>query len=163
MKTVHDWLDEYAASHRNAVNRRFHYACIPPIVFSVICALKAIPAGNAWVNPASVVMVLALLWYLRLSWRLALGLVLVFAVFYGGALVLQTATGPNFIWVTLAIFVVGWIGQFVGHAIEGARPSFFKDLQFLLVGPLWELAHVYRQLGLPVDGGRARYRTNGHA
>ena len=50
--------------------------------------------------------------------------------------------------VCLAIFVVAWIGQFVGHAVEGRRPSFFKDVQFLLIGPLWILAFVYRRLGL---------------
>ena len=93
MRTLHDWLDEYAASHRNPVNRRFHYACIPPIVFSVVCALKAIPVGNESVNAASVVMVLALLWYLRLSWRLTAWLVLVFAGLYAGALALQAAAG----------------------------------------------------------------------
>ena len=150
MRTVHDWLDEYAASHQNAVNRRFHYACIPPIVFSVICALKAIPAGNDWLNPASVVILLALAYYLRLSWRLAIGLAIGFAGLYAGALAVEAASGARFIWVTLAIFVVGWIGQFIGHAIEGARPSFFMDLQFPLIGPLWELAHVYRGLGIPV-------------
>ena len=48
----------------------------------------------------------------------------------------------------LAIFVVAWIGQFVGHAVEGRRPSFFKDLQFLLIGPLWLLSFAYRRLGL---------------
>ena len=152
MRTVHDWLNEYSENHRNPVNRRFHYACIPPIVFSVVCALMAIPLGNWWLSPASVVMLLALLWYLRLSWRLAIGLVLIFVALYLGALGMRLATGENFIWVTLAIFVVAWVGQFIGHAVEGARPSFFKDLQFLLVGPLWELAHVYALLGLPVDG-----------
>jgi uncharacterized membrane protein YGL010W len=46
------------------------------------------------------------------------------------------------------IFVVGWIGQFIGHAIEGKRPSFMKDIQFLLIGPLWLLGHLYRKLGI---------------
>jgi uncharacterized membrane protein YGL010W len=46
------------------------------------------------------------------------------------------------------LFVLAWIGQFVGHAIEGKRPSFIKDLQFLLIGPMWLLADVYRRLGV---------------
>ena len=49
----------------------------------------------------------------------------------------------------LAIFVAAWIGQFIGHAYEGKRPSFFKDVQFLLIGPLWLLAALYRRLGIP--------------
>ena len=151
MRTVRDWLDEYSASHRNPVNQKFHFACIPPIVFSVLCALKAIPVGNVWLNPASIIAILALAYYLKLSWRLAMGLVVIFAAFYMGALAIESAVGSNLIWVAVAIFVTGWIGQFIGHHVEGARPSFFKDLQFLLIGPLWELAHVYRLIGLPID------------
>ena len=48
----------------------------------------------------------------------------------------------------VALFVVGWIIQFVGHKIEGQKPSFFEDLQFLLIGPLWLLSDVYRRLGI---------------
>jgi uncharacterized membrane protein YGL010W len=151
MRTVRDWLDEYSASHTNTVNQKFHFACIPPIVFSALCALKAIPVGNVWLNPASIIAILALAYYLRLSWRLATGLVVIFSAFYMGALAIEAAVGSNLIWVAVAIFIAGWIGQFIGHHVEGARPSFFKDLQFLLIGPLWELAHVYRVLGIPID------------
>ena len=163
MKTVREWLDEYSSNHANPVNRRFHFVCIPPIAFSVVCALKAIPAGawinSAWLNPASVSIVAALAYYAWLSWRLAIGLVVILGAFYAGALAIAAAAGSNLIWAALAIFVVGWIGQFIGHHIEGTRPSFFKDLQFLLIGPLWELAHVYRRLGIPVDGRAAGARS----
>jgi uncharacterized membrane protein YGL010W len=50
--------------------------------------------------------------------------------------------------VSIVVFVIAWIGQFIGHSIEGKRPSFFKDLQFLLIGPLWLLSFVYRRLGI---------------
>jgi uncharacterized membrane protein YGL010W len=54
------------------------------------------------------------------------------------------------LWILCAaIFVVAWIGQFIGHAIEGAKPSFFKDMQFLMIGPLWLMSFVYRRLGIP--------------
>ena len=52
------------------------------------------------------------------------------------------------LWVGITLFVMGWALQFIGHAIEGRRPSFFKDLQFLLIGPLWLLAAVYRRAGI---------------
>ncbi len=80
MRTVHDWLGEYGASHLNPVNRTFHFVCIPLIVFAIVCALKAAPVGNAMLNAATLVMIAALAYYLWLSWRLALGLVAVFAV-----------------------------------------------------------------------------------
>jgi uncharacterized membrane protein YGL010W len=53
------------------------------------------------------------------------------------------------LWLTsVTIFAVAWIGQFIGHAIEGKRPSFLEDLQFLLIGPLWLLAAAYRKIGV---------------
>ena len=152
MKTARNWLDEYATSHRNPVNRKLHYMCIPAIVFSLLCVLKSIPVGNAWINPASVVTVAALAYYFALSWRLAIGLTVTLGVLYAFTLGLEAGAGASLIWVALEIFAAAWIGQFAGHYIEGARPSFFKDLQFLLIGPMWELAHLYEVLGIPQDG-----------
>ena len=50
--------------------------------------------------------------------------------------------------LSLAIFIVAWIGQFIGHKIEGKKPSFFEDLQFLLIGPAWLLSFIYNKLGI---------------
>ena len=56
---------------------------------------------------------------------------------------------PLPLWIICAVlFALAWLGQFIGHAIEGRRPSFFKDLPFLLIGPLWLLADVYRRAGV---------------
>lgn len=147
MKTIQDWLDEYQSSHMNPVNKRLHWICIPPIVFSVIAGLKAVPVGNELVNPATVALLLAWAYYFRLSPRLALGILLLIPPLYG--LVLAIPAGA-LLPVAVGVFVLAWIGQFIGHHVEGARPSFFKDLQFLLIGPLWLLADVYRRLDIPV-------------
>lgn len=151
MKTLRQWLNEYSESHLNPVNKTLHWICIPQIVFAIWCALKAIPVGTALVNPASVVAVLMLAYYLHLSWRLALGMGAVFAVMYAGVLAAEAALGQRLAMVAGAIFVIAWIGQFVGHYLEGAKPSFFKDLQFLLIGPLWLLADLYRRLAIPLE------------
>lgn len=93
---------------------------------------------------------LALLYYVSLSPPLALGFVVVLAVGYG-VIVLAEAVVPLPVWVTAAIaFVLAWLGQFWGHKVEGKKPSFFKDVQFLLIGPAWLLSFVYRRIGLPV-------------
>jgi uncharacterized membrane protein YGL010W len=55
----------------------------------------------------------------------------------------------------LAVFAIAWLGQFIGHKVEGAKPSFFKDLQFLLIGPLWLLSYVYQRLHWDLGGARA--------
>jgi uncharacterized membrane protein YGL010W len=151
VKSARTWLDEYSLSHRNAVNRKLHFVCIPVIVFSLMCAFKAIPLGGDALNAASVGLVAALAYYALLSWRLALGLLAVLAVFYAGVLLLQSALPFHLIWAAAGLFIAGWIGQFVGHVVERARPSFFKDLQFLLIGPMWELAQVYEAMGIAVE------------
>ena len=107
----------------------------------------AFAARSPWLNWASLTALAALLYYLLLSPRLALGIALAFAALL--ALTHALAQAPWPLWASsLTIFVIAWIGQFIGHAIEGARPSFFKDLQFLLIGPLWLLAATYRRARL---------------
>lgn len=153
MRTVTQWFDEYSESHRNPVNKRLHWICVPAIVLSVVGLLWSLPvpasfaAISPWLNWATIVAALSLLYYLMLSPRLAVGALLGYAVLF--ALVQGLAKLPWPLWATsVAIFVVAWIGQFIGHAYEGKRPSFYKDLQFLLIGPLWLLGFVYRGLGL---------------
>jgi uncharacterized membrane protein YGL010W len=153
MRTVAEWLGEYGASHQNPTNKLLHWLCVPPIVLAVIGLLWSIPvpaafaAASPWLNWATLAAAAALVYYFALSPALAAGLACALI-----ALLLATqglAQLPWPLWVTsLAIFVVAWTGQFVGHAVEGKRPSFFKDVQFLLIGPLWLLAAAYRRFGL---------------
>lgn len=152
-RSIDRWLDEYGESHRHPVNKQIHWVCVPVIVFSVIgvlwslpvpAALAAIAPGLNWAWLAAVV---AVAYYLALSPRLAVGaaLVLLALLLLAGAL----DRGPLSLWMlSVAVFVLAWIGQFIGHHIEGRKPSFFKDLQFLLIGPLWLLAAAYRRAGI---------------
>ncbi len=153
MRSVNDWLGEYAVSHQHPTNKLLHWICVPAIVLAVMGLFWATPVPAAlagaspWLNWATVVAALTILYYLALSPRLALGIALAFA---GLLLIVHALTRlPWPLWQTsLAIFVVAWIGQFVGHIVEGRRPSFFKDVQFLLIGPLWLLAALYRRIDL---------------
>jgi uncharacterized membrane protein YGL010W len=146
------WLDEYSASHRNPINKTLHWICVPLIVWSLIGVLWSLPApGRAqleYANWASYAVAAAILYYAALSMPLALGILPVLAAMLFSVDALdQLARTP--LWaVSAAVFVLAWIGQFIGHAIEGTRPSFFKDLQFLLIGPLWLLAALYRRAGI---------------
>jgi uncharacterized membrane protein YGL010W len=152
MRTLSNWLDEYGASHRNPLNERLHYICVPAIVLSVIGLLASLPVPRLWValpwlDWAMVITALALLYYVSLSRALAAGVLVCFAVMF--LIIHELRALPWPLWATsLSIFAIAWIGQFYGHAIEGKRPSFFKDVQFLLIGPLWLLAALYRRLGL---------------
>jgi len=155
MKSLRQWLDEYSASHRHPINKAIHWICVPVIAFTVFGLLRAVPLGGEFVNAATVGGALALAYYLLLSWRLALGAALVFALMYAGVEASDHGLGGGHLPLMVAMFVLAWIFQFVGHKLEGAKPSFFKDLQFLLIGPLWLLAQVYRRLSLPTGEPRA--------
>lgn len=138
MKAIDQWFDEYGESHRNPFNKLTHWICVPLITFSVLGMLWAI---HPWV--AMAVVAVALVFYALLSWQIALAmLVISLLMLLGLSLMTQV------FWWSLGIFVLAWIGQFIGHHVEGKKPSFFKDVQFLLIGPAWLLGFVFRLFGL---------------
>lgn len=153
MQSVGYYLDEYGKDHRNPVNKALHRVCVPAIMLSLLGLLWSIPVPVAaanlgpYANWATAFVALALVYYVTLSPRLALGMLLVALL---AILIIEwLSTLPWPLWQSCAtIFVVAWIGQFVGHGVEGKRPSFFRDLQYLLIGPLWILADVYRRFGI---------------
>jgi uncharacterized membrane protein YGL010W len=153
MKDLHAWLDDYSQSHMNPRNKTLHWCGIPIIVFSVIGLMSVVSLGP--LNLALIGLAAAVAYYALLSWRLALGMTAVFAVLYLAALAAGGALGGAMVPTMVGVFVFGWVLQFIGHEIEGAKPSFFKDLQFLLIGPLWLLADVYRRLDLPMGNRTA--------
>ncbi len=153
MRTVEQWFGEYGESHAHPRNELLHIICVPPIVMSVVGFIWAIPVPAAFaeisplLNWATIVVALAVIYYFTLSVKLGIGAALALVALLGIVSWLDALAWP--LWLTCAvIFIVGWIGQFIGHAIEGKRPSFFKDVQFLLIGPLWLLGHLYRRLGI---------------
>jgi uncharacterized membrane protein YGL010W len=150
---MHQWLDEYSDSHRHPTNKAIHWICVPAILFSVLGLLWLLPvpeiaAISPWANWATLVMALAVIYYLVLAPALAAGMALVAAAMLGIIYWLDKALTFPLWWLLAAVFVVAWTGQFIGHEIEGKKPSFFKDLQFLLIGPVWLMADLYRRLGI---------------
>ncbi|MEM1411751.1 MAG: Mpo1-like protein [Pseudomonadota bacterium] len=154
MSQLNALLDEYGESHQNPTNKTIHWICVPIIVWTVVALLWSIPfPGDARVGPipvnwATITLVLAQLYYFRLSLSLGLGLLAYNLAMIFLAIGVET-NAPWPLWqVALALFVLAWIGQFIGHKFEGKKPSFFKDLQFLLIGPAWLMSFVYRAVGL---------------
>ena len=153
--TAQEWMDAYGESHQNPVNKTIHWIAVPTIFTTVVGLLWAIPvpgfmAGIPGLNWATLTMALTALWYLRLSRSLALGMIL-FMVADVALVAWYDSLNHWPVWqMSLVLFVVMWILQFIGHAVEGKRPSFFKDLQFLLIGPAWLMHFIYRKLGIPL-------------
>jgi uncharacterized membrane protein YGL010W len=154
MRTADQWLDDYGDSHRNHTNKALHWICVPVIAWCVLGLLWSlpVPAGMRALHPAanwgSIAVLAALLYYSVLSLRLMLGVLPLLLTFLWSIDQVDRWQAVPLWSICVLLFVLAWIGQFVGHAIEGKRPSFFKDLQFLMIGPLWLLADVYRRAGI---------------
>lgn len=152
MKSIHQWLNEYGESHQNDTNKTIHWICVPTIFFSVVGLLYSIKLpwliNGVQVNVAMVVLLLVTFYYLSLSKTLWVGMLL-----FGLAclLICNMIEKANFIqlWLfCLITFTLAWIGQFYGHKIEGKKPSFLKDIQFLMMGPAWLMSFIYKKLGI---------------
>lgn len=150
MKTLSDWFIDYSVSHQNITNKKIHYICVPLIFFSVVGLVMSIPndflQSLTSIHPiianwAFAVLLLVLLFYYRLSFPMGLKMTLFAVVCLFG----NYWIGQNLplAWFSFCLFAVGWIGQFYGHKIEGKKPSFLKDLQFLLIGPAWVINSIF--------------------
>lgn len=147
-------LEKYGESHQNSVNKFIHWVCVPSIMFSLFGLLYAIPfftERTLFTNWATYVLVLALVYYMRLSKAMFFGFLLIgSAMVYGVHTIYEMTYGDAAMLaiISFIIFVVAWILQFIGHKIEGKKPSFLEDLQFLLIGPAWLLHFIYKKVGI---------------
>ncbi len=157
MRKIDQLLSEYGESHKNETNKTIHWICVPLIFFSVVGLIASIPSGivqavmgqdNPYANWATVLLIVVLAYYVTLSVPLTVGMALftLFCLFVTQWIV---AAGMSLWAVSLFVFVVAWIGQFYGHKVEGKKPSFLKDLQFLLIGPAWLMHFLFKRLGIP--------------
>jgi uncharacterized membrane protein YGL010W len=156
MRKVDQLLAEYGDSHQNATNKAIHWICVPLVFLSVVGLVASIPAnflqdllnGNSFAHWATVLLVAVFFYYVSLSLPLSLGMLL-FSI--GCLYAVRFLGGIGYpLWLTsIVIFVAAWVGQFYGHRIEGKKPSFLKDVQFLLIGPAWLMHFVYKKLGIP--------------
>ncbi len=137
-RKVDQLLAHYGESHRNPRNEVIHFVAIPLIMLSLLGLLSAL---HPWVAYAFVAA--SMVYYARLSAVFLLAMAVLSAV----GLLLVHAMGDRVLAISAAIFVAAWIAQFVGHKIEGKKPSFFEDLQYLWIGPLFVLSHLFSRLG----------------
>ena len=128
------WLERYAESHQHPTNKRIHHVCVPLIFMTLVGFLF-----NLNTIFALLVSMLTSVFYGRLGIR---PLILFWVLIAISVTITKTLTISNPI--LLLMFILAWIGQFIGHRIEGVKPSFLEDLQFLLIGPLWVFARFFR-------------------
>ncbi|MFT4257205.1 MAG: DUF962 domain-containing protein [Pseudoxanthomonas sp.] len=152
-RPIDRFFASYSGDHRNAGNQLIHVVCVPAILWSVIALLWCIPVHGSWFKPgvwAALAMFATWMYYYKLSRPIAFGMLVVFFTFacLCRLVTMRYGTG-TLLWLAVGVFAVAWIGQFVGHSklFEGRKPSFFTDLTYLLIGPIWVLAKFYRKMG----------------
>ncbi|CAF1178040.1 unnamed protein product [Rotaria magnacalcarata] len=157
-KELTAWLDEYGFSHQNPINILIHKICVPTITVTLLAMLWCLPIipktirntisiGQVGLLNPSLILVPVFAFYWNLSSPMAIAMAVLFVIVMS-FLVFLEKNNVRIFRLALIVFILAWIGQFVGHEIEGKKPAFFKDLQFLLIGPLWTLAHAFRYFGI---------------
>jgi len=158
-RAVDIYFAQYAQSHHKPANKIIHWICVPLIVFSIMGLIWAIPFPyikflgryNGYFNWASFLVAFSIYYYYKLSPVLSYLMLLVLFGFSYGIIDLadwQKAGGPALWQVCLAIFVLSWAGQFIGHLIEGKKPSFLDDIKFLFIGPIWLLHFILEKFSI---------------
>lgn len=155
MRKVDLLFAEYSKSHRNATNKFIHWICVPLIFCSILGFISLIPSPHFCLAHfgcisiiSLVVIVLINLFYIRLSLLIALVMVLMMSLAEHFIYLINISLGKQSWIIYLSVFVITWIFQFIGHTIEGKKPSFLKDLQFLLIGPIWLLGFILKKIGI---------------
>jgi uncharacterized membrane protein YGL010W len=158
MRKIDQLLSEYGESHQNETNKAIHWICVPAIFFSVVGLIASIPSaivqsvlgdGNPYANWAGVALILVIVYYVSLSIPLSIGMMLFSALCLLIAHLIDASSFAPLWLVSLIVFIIAWVVQFYGHKIEGKKPSFLKDIQFLLIGPAWLMHFIYKRLGIP--------------
>jgi uncharacterized membrane protein YGL010W len=148
-RDIDRWLGNYSEDHRNAANILVHLVCVPLIVWSGMALLWVVPVPPALGRPgfwAGIGMFAMLVFYLRLSRTLCLAMFVAFVMLGMATEALYRALGAQLLaWLAIGVFAGAWVAQFVGHRIEGKRPSFLTDLAYLLIGPAWIVVKILRR------------------
>lgn len=150
-RPVDHWLGSYSEDHRDPTNQAIHLLCVPLIAWSVLAMLWTIPVPSGVGQPglwAGMAMFLTAVYYWRMSRPLGAGMLLAYVLLGLLTHLLFSWLGLGLLWLAIGVFVAAWVGQFIGHRIEGRKPSFLTDVKYLLIGPLWTLSKLYRKLGV---------------
>ena len=132
-------INHYGESHQNSTNELIHFIAIPLITLSLSGLLYAIHPFVLYAFLAG-----SFVYYVRLSTVFLITMLVWSAVMLWAI----QSMGSQLVTLYIAIFVGAWILQFIGHKIEGKKPSFFEDIQYLWVGPLFVLSKLFTRLGI---------------
>ena len=153
MSRIEVYFNKYGESHQNPTNKLIHWICVPIIFFTLMGLLYLIPFPTLktwYANWAAIILLGGLVFYAKHSWSIFIGFLVISFCVLKAVVSLQSTLGvTNSLYTFIGIFIIAWIGQFIGHNIEGKKPSFLDDAKYLLIGPAWLLHFIYKKIGIP--------------
>jgi len=154
MTKIQQLLSAYGESHTNSTNKAIHWICVPTIFFSIVGFFYGIELpyqiAGIQLNLAMVMMLVLVVYYFLLSKTLWIGMLFFGILCLWICYYFQTNGWIPLLNFCLILFAISWVAQFYGHKIEGKKPSFLKDIQFLLIGPAWLMSFIYKKIGIPL-------------
>ena len=138
-RKIDQLLAHYGSSHTHPINELIHFAAIPLIMLSLCGLMFALHPWAAYAFIAA-----SMVYYARLSGVFFISMVIWSAII----IVILHSMGSHVLIASIVIFIGAWIVQFIGHKIEGKKPSFLEDIQYLWVGPMFVLSKLFLKLGL---------------
>lgn len=156
MKSLETYIEDYSVSHKNSTNILIHKICVPAIMFSFLGILKALPVPQVWplwLDWCTITLFLSFIYYMTFK---NIRVIIALLILVIPMVVALELLRPRFFLLSLVIFVIAWIGQFIGHKIEGKKPSFFEDLFFLMIGPVWTMNTLTAQMGIDLKINSAK-------
>ena len=155
MRKVDLLFAEYSKSHRNTINKMIHWICVPLIFWTILGFVSLVPAPHLCISyfgcisiVSIITVVLITLFYVRLSFRISLIMIMMMFLAEYFIYLTNINLGKQSWILYMLVFIITWVFQFIGHKIEGKKPSFMQDIQFLLVGPIWLLGFILKKTGI---------------
>jgi len=139
MKDLSQWFDLYGQSHQNTTNIKIHKVAVPIIYLCVVGFLYSVPSIIG-----SILLTFCILFAMGFYFALNLRLGLYMCLYTLTSLAIVKFMSPYVLEISAGLFIIAWIFQFIGHKIEGKKPSFIDDLSFLLIGPAWVFKDLFK-------------------
>ena len=148
------WLSEYGDSHRDIVYPAIYWPSVLILVPGIAGMLWSLPIPQAFtaispfLNWGSAFLMAALVYYFVISVPLAIGM-LPFMLSVASLGVLTAAADVSVAGISLGVVVVAVAGLYFGHHVSGGVRAVLRDIQLMMMGPIWLLSRLYRRLGIP--------------
>ncbi len=154
MSETDQWLSDYGANHRDIDNAGLYWLAVPVLVVGTVGLLWSLPVPEAFnkispfLNWGTAFLMAAVVYYFIISVSLALGMLPFLLGVAALAMWLKDSHYP-LVWVSAGLTSVAVFGLWFGQHTTGGIRAVLRDIQLMMIAPVWLLSNLYRRLGIP--------------